>query len=295
MTKIIAEIGQNHNGSLVRAKILIQKAKEAGCDYVKFIKRYLPNELTEEAYNREYSSNNAFKKKYGEHRKFLEFNMLIYEDLVHYAKEIGIKWFSTICDPVSYEMMKEIGNPIVKVPSKDITNYELLDYLSKQCEEPIIISTGLATEDTLNKALEILGNKVKAIFYCVSEYPTQPQNLNLQRIQWLREDFYRKNEKISCDCEFGLSSHYPDIEDAIVAVGYGVEWIEKHITINKELRGTDHKCSLEPDEFSELVKRIRKVEKMRGKYQMRKTLEPYLKPAQIKLMKKKINGRYLIP
>lgn len=249
---VIAEIGQNHNGSLDLAKQLVDAAEMCGVDAVKSCKRDLPSELTQEAWDRPYEGPQSFGPTYGEHRTALELSQEQHQELSDYCGTKGMIYFVSACDPPSVDMMEEIGTPLYKVASRDLTNIPLLERMAKT-GKPIILSAGMAEEADIADALECIRvhhNNV-CITHCTSEYPTPYEDVNLRAMHTLREKF---------DILTGLSDHTIGIMTATVAVGMGACVIEKHLTLARYMKGTDHAASLEPDGMRRVVRDIRNLE-----------------------------------
>jgi sialic acid synthase SpsE len=255
-TYVVAEIGQNHNGSLENAKKLIDMAFRCGANAVKFTKRDIDSELTTEAYNKPYENPNSFGKTYGEHRRFLELNEDQYIYLKNYANKLGITFFCTPCDIPSLKRLEKINCPFYKVASRDLTNIPLLQALGKT-GKTIIISTGMATYEDIDdaiKALNISKNKL-IIMQCTSQYPCSPENVNLNAIKTLQE-------KYNCIC--GLSDHTSGVIIASAASALGVRIIEKHVTLDRTMKGTDQPGSLEESGLKKLIDYIGAISKAMG-------------------------------
>lgn len=255
-TYIIAEIGQNHNGNIEIAKSLIEMAKRCGANAVKFQKRDIDSELTTEAYNKIYDNPNSFGITYGEHRRFLELNEKQHHELKNYANKIGVTYFCTPCDIPSLELLERIDCPFYKVASRDLTNIPLLEALGKT-GKTIIISTGMATYDDIDdaiKALNVENNKL-IIMQCTSEYPCKPENVNLNAIKTIEE-------KYKCIC--GLSDHTSGVIISAAASALGVKIIEKHITLDRTMKGTDQPGSLEEAGLKKLIDYINAISKAMG-------------------------------
>lgn len=255
-TYIIAEIGQNHNGNIEIAKSLIEMAKRCGANAVKFQKRDIDSELTTEAYNKIYDNPNSFGITYGEHRRFLELNEKQHHELKNYANKIGVTYFCTPCDIPSLELLERIDCPFYKVASRDLTNIPLLEALGKT-GKTIIISTGMATYDDIDdaiKALNVESNKL-IIMQCTSEYPCKPENVNLNAIKTIEE-------KYKCIC--GLSDHTSGVIISAAASALGVKIIEKHITLDRTMKGTDQPGSLEEAGLKKLIDYINAISKAMG-------------------------------
>ena len=256
--QIIGEIGQNHNGDVNAAKKLIDMCYECNIKLVKFQKRDIETEFTKEAYNKPYLNKNSFGETYGEHREFLELNKEQHKEIKKYANDKGVVYFCTPCDIPFLKIMEEIECPFYKVASRDITNIPLLKELGK-IGKPVIISTGMADYDDIELALKTLNlpdNKV-VILQCTSEYPCPPENCNLNVLTTFKKRF--KNL-------IGLSDHSSGILAPTIACLLGVSIIEKHITLDRSMKGTDQSGSLEFDGLKKLQKYINDIPKYLGSF-----------------------------
>lgn len=268
-TYIIAEIGQNHNGDIALAKKLIDMAAmpiftKTGdkqifpVDAVKFCKRDLSEELTKEEYDKPYNSPNSFGKTYGEHREKLEFSYKQYGELEKYARKKGLDFVVTLCSPKTLKVLDFAKLDYIKVASRDLTNIPLLEAISKT-KIPIILSRGMSDNKEISEAIKVI-NKVHSkisILHCVSEYPAKPSNLNLRAIPALYKK-YGKKYKI------GYSDHSVGIIAPVMAVTLGAEIIEKHITIDHQMKGSDHAGSLEMEGLWRMTRDIRNAEDALG-------------------------------
>lgn len=255
-TYIIAEIGQNHNGSIDFAKKLIDMSQKCGANAVKFQKRDIPSELTKAAYDKLYDNPNSFGTTYGEHRIFLELSEVEHKELKEYCDLIGMTYFCTPCDVPSVELLERIGCPFFKVASRDLTNIPLLEKLAT-IGKPVIISTGMASVDDIDVALSILNlpkNKL-IITQCTSQYPCDVRNVNLKVMNTLREK-YKVN--------VGLSDHTSGVIISASASAIGATVIEKHVTLDRTMKGTDQPGSLEEAGLKKLVEYIRAIELAMG-------------------------------
>lgn len=268
-TYIIGEIGQNHNGSVDIAKLIVELVSRPvheetfGLDLkpmnaVKMTKRDLKEELTSSQMNRPYLIPNSFGKTYGEHRAFLELDDQAHFEVYKYAKEKGLDFVETLCAVGCLSMFKLFVPDYLKVASRDLTNLPLLEALA-ETKVPIILSTGMAGKKELDDALEIIThyhNEI-SILHCVSQYPTHPDNLNLRTINYLRKNYPQYT--------IGFSDHTIGISAPVVAVGMGAEIIEKHVTIDRHMKGTDQAGSLGPDGVNRMIRDIRIAERWMGK------------------------------
>lgn len=253
---IIAEIGQNHNGEVRLAKKLIDMAVDCGANAVKFQKRDIPSELTKEAYNKPYDNPNSFGATYGEHRIFLELDEKQHLELKEYAQAKGITYFCTPCDVPSVELLERINCPFYKVASRDLTNVPLLDALSKT-GKPVIISTGMASLSDIDEAIKVLKPRKDnfAILQCTSEYPCALENVNLKVIDTLKDKY---------GFIVGFSDHTSGVVVSTTAAVMGAAIIEKHVTLDRTMKGTDQPGSLEKAGLSKLVEYIRATEMVMG-------------------------------
>ena len=267
-TYIIGEIGQNHNGSVDIAKLLTELVarpineetfglKLSPIDAVKMTKRDLNEELSVSQMNRPYDTPNSFGKTYGEHRAFLELTDEEHFEVYKYAKSLGLDFIETLCAKGCLSMLKLFTPDCLKVASRDLTNIPLLEALA-ETKIPIILSTGMSSKSELDDALRtiIRYHDNISILHCVSQYPTEPDNLNLLTIKYLKQEYPQYS--------IGFSDHTIGIAAPIVAVGLGAEIIEKHITIDRKLKGTDQKGSLGPDGVNRMVRDIRLAERWLG-------------------------------
>lgn len=265
---IIAEIGQNHNGSVDIAKLIVElvsrpvKEDLFGLDLnpinaVKLTKRDLSEELSVSQMNKLYDNPNSFGKTYGQHREFLELSNEEHLEVYRFAKSKGLDFVETLCSIGTLSLLKLFVPDYLKVASRDLTNIPLLERLS-ETKIPIILSTGMAGKQELDTALEIISRKHSAIsiLHCVSQYPTNPTNLNLNTIVYLKNNY--KQYKI------GFSDHTIGITAPVAAVALGAEIIEKHVTIDRRMKGTDQAGSLGPDGVNRMVRDIRLMEKSMG-------------------------------
>lgn len=272
-TFIIAEIGQNHNGSVELAKQLIDMAVRCQADAVKFQKRDIPSELTKEAYDRPYNSPNSFGRTYGEHRIALELDEEQHLELKEYASAQGITYFCTPCDVPSVEMMERIGVPFYKVASRDLTNLPTLEAMAKT-GKPVIISTGMANMEDIEDGLEALGKDRDdvIILQCTSQYPAALENVNLRAMNTLEEKF----GKI-----VGFSDHTVGVITSVAASVMGAAVIEKHVTLSRAMKGSDQAGSLEETGLRQMVKYIRECELAKGDGV--KVMNPVVEAAKEKL------------
>ena len=284
-TYIIGEIGQNHNGSVEIAKQMVDMVTRPvreedfsldlkPMDAVKMTKRDLAEELTDSQMNRPYDSPNSFGRTYGEHRAFLELSDEAHLEVFKYAKERGLDFVETLCARGCLSLLKLFTPDRLKVASRDLTNLPLLTALA-ETKIPIILSTGMAGKKELDDALAVITryHDQIAILHCVSQYPTHPDNLNLNTILYLKEHYGQYT--------IGFSDHTIGIAAPVVAVGMGAEIIEKHITLDRHMKGTDQAGSLGPDGVNRMVRDIRICERWMGEKDI--YIEPGVSSSKIKL------------
>jgi sialic acid synthase SpsE/spore coat polysaccharide biosynthesis protein SpsF (cytidylyltransferase family) len=250
-TFVIAEIGQNHNGEMKIAKQLIEMAAACGADAVKFQKRDIAYDLTEEAHKRPYVNSNSFGATYGEHREYLELDAEQHLELREYALAHALLYFCTACDPPSVEVMEEIGNPVYKIASRDLTNIPLLRVIA-ETGKPVILSTGMAGVTEIREAVSALGDGPEAVLLmqCVSQYPAELERVNLRAMKTMRDEF---------GLLIGLSDHTPGIISSVAASIMGACMVEKHVTLSRAMKGSDHAGSLEENGLRMLVKYMREA------------------------------------
>lgn len=265
---IIGEIGQNHNGSVDIAKLivdLVARSVHEDCfgldlkpmDAVKMTKRDLNEELTISQMNRIYDSPNSFGRTYGEHRAALELSNEEHYEVYKHAKSKNLDFIETLCSLGCMSMLKLFTPDKLKVASRDLTNLPLLAAMA-ETKIPIILSTGMAGVKELDEALGVITRYHSniSILHCVSQYPTHPDNLNLRTIEYLKEHYSQYT--------IGFSDHTIGISAPVVAVGMGARIIEKHITIDRHMKGTDQAGSLGPDGVNRMVRDIRVAERWMG-------------------------------
>lgn len=249
---VIAEIGHNHQGRLDQALELVDAAAECGASAVKLQKRDNRALFTEEMYDSVYNSENAFAETYGEHRDFLEFGRDEYLALRERAEKRGLLFFSTAFDKPSADFLEDLDMPAYKIASGDLTNIPLITYIAT-FGKPMIMSTGGGTMADVRRAYEAVRpiNPNFAILQCTSGYPPSFEELNLNVIKTFRESFP--------DIQIGLSSHDSGIAMALVGYVLGARIVEKHFTLNRSMKGTDHAFSLERQGLAKLVRDLKRA------------------------------------
>ncbi|XP_014809321.1 PREDICTED: sialic acid synthase [Calidris pugnax] len=254
---IIAEIGQNHQGDLAIAKRMIRMAKDCGADCAKFQKSELEYKFNKKALERPYTSKHSWGKTYGEHKRHLEFSHDQYRELKKYAEEIGIFFTASGMDEMAVEFLHELNVPFFKVGSGDTNNFPYLEKTARK-GRPMVISSGMQSMNTMHQVYQIVKpiNPNFCFLQCTSAYPLQPEDVNLRVILAYQSAFP--------DIPIGYSGHETGIAISVAAVAMGAKVVERHVTLDKTWKGSDHQASLEPNELAELVKAIRTVEKAMG-------------------------------
>jgi N-acetylneuraminate synthase len=246
-TNIIAEIGINHNGSVDICKKLISTASVAGCDYVKIQKR-TPDMCVPEDQKNKIRSTPWGEMTYLDYKKRIELNEDQISELIHYAQQHNITLFASVWDIPSSELMSQYST-ITKIPSALITDIELCKH-ARDNFNTLIISTGMSTEEEIEKCVEACEPDV--IMHTNSTYPCPVDEINLKYINWLHKKWPNK--------QIGYSGHEYGLVSTFASVAIGASWIERHITLNHNMWGSDHLSSLEPSGLFKLVKGIRDVE-----------------------------------
>jgi N,N'-diacetyllegionaminate synthase len=260
---IIAEAGVNHNGKLSNAIKLVDIASKAGADFIKFQTFLAENLVTKKAPKAKYQISNTGKKETQyEMLKKIELKRKHHKILINYCKSKNIKFLSTgfSIDDVKF-LISKCNIDTIKIPSGEITNYPYLKFIGK-LNKKVFMSTGMANIKEINFAYKTLiknGTKKQKIFvmHCITEYPAENSILNLRSIEFLKEELKTK--------QVGYSDHSTSVIAPAIAVSLGAKIIEKHFTINKDMKGPDHKASLNPKELKLMIKNIRETEMMLGK------------------------------
>jgi len=254
-TYIIAEIGINHNGSLRNAKKLIDVASVAGCDSVKFQKRD-PDVCVPEHQKSVMRDTPWGRMTYLDYKYRVEFGKKEYDEIDRYCKKKGIEWSASPWDLGSLEFLMDYDIPYIKIPSAMLNNDALLA-ASRETGKRVIMSTGMSTLEEVEHAVSILsagGNTNYALLHCNSSYPAPLEELNLSAIKTLKEKF---------GCEVGYSGHEYRLDTnvhTVSAIYLGATILERHITLDRTMWGTDHSCSVEPQGLIKLVKGVRELE-----------------------------------
>jgi len=249
---IVAEIGINHNGDVEIAKRLIDAAISTGCNAVKFQKRTVDVVYTQEELDRPRES--PFGSTNGDLKRALEFGKEEYDEIDRYCREKGIVWYASAWDEESVDFLEQYETPCYKIASASLTDDNLLRH-HLQYNRPIIISTGMSTLEEVDHAVEILGKDHRLILHCTSTYPSQVEELNLRVMQTLKDRY---------GVSIGYSGHEVGLAPSIAAATLGACMIERHITLDRSMWGSDQSASVEPQGFARMIKDIRAIEVAMG-------------------------------
>jgi N-acetylneuraminate synthase len=249
---VIAEIGINHNGDLGLAKRLISVAVAAGCNAVKFQKRtvsvvYTPEELAK-------PRESPFGETNGDLKRGLEFGENEYREIDRYCRDVNIRWFASGWDEKSVDVIAQFDVPCYKVASASLTDDNLLRH-TRAKGKPIILSTGMSTIAQIDRAVEVLGKRDLVLMHTTSTYPSAYPELNLKAIQTLKSRY---------GVPVGYSGHETGLPTTAAAVALGASLVERHITLDRAMWGSDHAASLEPSGITRLVRDIRLIESAMG-------------------------------
>ncbi len=257
-TYVVAEIGINHNGDMDIAKALIDAAANAGCDAVKFQKRTpelaVPPEMRDKMRDTPWGY-----ISYMDYRERVEFGRDEYAEIDAYCKQKGVDWFVSCWDEPAVDFMEQFDPPAYKVASATMTDADMLRHL-RATGRPIILSTGMSTMDQIQAAVDLLDMDNLMLTHTTSTYPCEPEELNLSMIRTLAERF---------PCPIGYSGHEIGLQTTIAAVALGAALVERHITLDRAMWGSDQAASVEPHGFRRLVRDIRAVELALGDGQKR--------------------------
>jgi N-acetylneuraminate synthase/sialic acid synthase len=249
---VIAEIGHNHQGSVQKAREMFLEAKRAGAHAVKLQKRNNRGLFTKAAYDKPYDNENSFGATYGEHREFLEFGLKDYQALQAYAAELGVDFFSTAFDFDSADFLARLDVPAYKIASGDVKSTPLLRHVAS-FGKPMILSTGGARFDEVRRAYDAIMpiNPQLCILQCTAGYPASFDELDLRVITQFQQEFP--------GAVVGFSGHDSGIAMAVAAFVLGARVIEKHFTLNRAMKGTDHAFSLEPVGMRKMVRDLERT------------------------------------
>lgn len=251
----IAEIGCNHTGSVDIAKQMIVVAKTCGADVAKFQKRCASELLTEEQYNAPYENPHSYGRTYGEHREFLEFDAETHRILKDYSEDHGIEYSTSVWDLTSAREIVALKPHIIKVPSACNNHTPLLEFLRDEYEGEVHLSAGMTTPDEMDHAVSLFSSCPQRVvlYACTSGYPVPFRDVCLLEISRLR-DTYEKTGRVR---SIGFSGHHNGIAIDLGAVFLGASHIERHFTLDRAWKGSDHAASLEPSGFGRLTRDVR--------------------------------------
>ncbi len=260
MVKVIAEAGCNHKGDFDIALQLVDSAVLCKCDVIKFQKRNSRELLTEEEYNKPHPvPENAYGKSYGEHRDFLEFSVEQHKELKDYCEKRGITYSTSVWDMTSAREITSLKPEFIKIPSAQNTNFSMLGYLCENYTGEIHLSLGMTTREEEKEIVRFFESHKRAqdliLYSCTSGYPVAFEDICLLEIPRLQEEYGARVKGI------GFSGHHLGIAVDIAAVTLGVKWVERHFTLDRTWKGTDHAASLEPIGIAKLTRDIQNVSK----------------------------------
>ena len=252
---IIAEVGQNHQGELEKALEYIKVFASNGADVIKFQTRDNAFLFSKDAYEKEYNSENAFAQSYGEHREKLELHPKDLHLLKKECEKYGVKYMSTPFDEPSLDLICDVGVDLIKIASFDLGNLPFISKIAKK-GLPVVISTGGGNLDDVRSSVKILQEGINdiSILHCVSEYPCTHDRLGLETIKEYISEFP--------DCRIGVSDHFSGVLSGPIAYMLGARIFEKHVTLNRSWKGTDHSFALEPHGFKNFSRDIHRVPEM---------------------------------
>lgn len=281
---IIAEIGQNHMGSLEVCHQLFEEAQRCGVDAVKLQKRDNRSLYTSAMYNQPYHSEHAFGDTYGSHREALEFGKAEYRELKEHADRLGLDFFATAWDEPSADFLADLDVPAYKLASADLLSTHLIRHVASK-GKPLILSTGGATMDDIRRALDaaLPINPQVCLLQCTAAYPVQPEDMHLRVIETFRREFP--------ELVIGLSDHQDGISMSVLAYSLGARVFEKHFTKHRSWKGGDQAFSLEPDGMRKMVRDLKRARIALGDPE-KKPIEFEVKPL-IKMRKKIVADRDL--
>ncbi len=251
---IIAEIGINHNGDLRIARQMIDAAVHAGVDAVKFQKR-TPEIATPPEQRGQMRETPWGYISYLDYRYKVEFGEEQYREIDRYCKEKGIAWMVSVWDQDSVDFMEQFDTPAYKIPSASLTDFDLIRK-ARATGKPLILSSGMSTMEQIHQGMKIAGDTDLLLMHCTSTYPCEPEELNLRMIETLRREFP--------DIPIGYSGHEVGLVPTAVAVALGACMVERHLTLDRAMWGSDQAASVEPWGFETLVKYIRVTERSIG-------------------------------
>lgn len=253
-TYVVAEIGINHNGDVEIAKNMIDAAVHAGVDAVKFQKR-TPEVCTPPDQQKQMRETPWGYISYLDYRYKVEFGKDEYAEIDRHCKEKGIDWMVSVWDEPSVDFMEQFSTPAYKLPSASLTDLELISKC-RATGKPIILSSGMSTMEQIRKAVEVAGTENLGLMHSTSAYPCEPDELNLRMVETLRKEFP--------NLPIGYSGHEVGLVPSTIAVALGACMVERHLTLDRAMWGSDQAASVEPGGFERLVKYIRVTETALG-------------------------------
>ncbi|NJC95860.1 MAG: N-acetylneuraminate synthase [Anaerolineales bacterium] len=253
-TFVIAEIGINHNGDLEIAKQMIDAAVHAGADAVKFQKR-TPEVATPPEQQNQMRETPWGYITYLDYRFKVEFNEEQYREIDRYCRGKKIAWMVSVWDEPSVDFMEKFDTPAYKIPSASLTDFNLIRK-ARASGKPLILSSGMSTMEQIKKGVSIAGEKELLLMHCTSTYPCEPEELNLKMVSTLRNEFP--------NIPIGYSGHEVGLVPSAIAVAFGACMVERHLTLDRAMWGSDQAASVEPGGFERLVKYIRVTEASLG-------------------------------
>lgn len=259
--KVIAEIGCNHKGQMdIAREMIMTAALFCKVDVVKFQKRCPKELLTEEQYKAPHPNPmHAYGKTYGEHREVLEFDLDQHRQLKIWCEEFGVQYSSSVWDVTSAKEICELQPPLIKIPSACNLHWETLDYLCRNFNGETHLSLGMTTHAEEDQIVDFFQSRKRAkdlvLYSCTSGYPVAFEDICLLEITRLKENFGDQVKAI------GFSGHHLGIAADVAAMTLGAEWVERHFTLDRTWKGTDHSASLEPDGMRKLSRDLRNVHK----------------------------------
>lgn len=264
-TLVIAEIGNNHDGSMGQARALVEAAAEAGADAVKLQTHIADAEMLPST-----PTPPHFDEPRYEFTRRMELSEEQHRELMQLAGKRGLLFLSSPFSVEAVELLERLGLPAYKIASGEVTNPPLVQAVART-RKPVLMSTGMSGVDDIANAVAVLreAGAPFALLQCTSKYPCPPEDVNLHALRMLSERF---------DCPVGLSDHTPDVYTAIAAVALGAVCIEKHFTLSRRLYGPDHHASLEPEDLARLVEGVRQVDAALGSGE--KVRDPELDPVR---------------
>jgi N-acetylneuraminate synthase len=251
---VIAEIGINHNGDLGIARQMIDAAVHAGVDAVKFQKR-TPEIATPPEQQKQMRETPWGYITYLDYRYKVEFNEEQYCEIEKHCKSKGIAWMVSVWDEPSVDFMEKFDTPAYKIPSASLTDFGLIRK-ARATGKPVILSTGMSTMEQVRQGVKAAGEKDLALMHCTSTYPCEPEELNLKMVETLRHEF--------ANVPIGYSGHEVGLVPSAIAVALGACMVERHLTLDRAMWGSDQAASVEPGGFERLVKYIRVSEAALG-------------------------------